>query len=271
MKLQFFCPRWGSEALSWADFARKVRAAGYDGVETSLPLGDQRATDEILGALAGQGLQLIAQHWETTNGDVAEHCREYRARLEWVAAAKPLFINSQTGRDWFTPEQNRRVLGVADDVAARTGVKIVHETHRGKFAYAAAVTATFLRDDPSLRLTADFSHWCNVSESLLEDQADALALAIERTDHLHARVGHAEGPQVSDPRAPEWQSAVNAHLTWWDRVVERHRKAGAATFTVTPEFGPAPYMPALPYTAQPVADQWGINVHMMELLRERWG
>ena len=127
-----------------------------------------------------------------------------------------------------------------------------------------------MRDDPQLRLTADFSHWCNVSESLLEDQAESLALAIERTDHLHARVGHAQGPQVSDPRAPEWQPAVEAHLTWWDKVFTRHQQAGAATFTVTPEFGPAPYMPALPYTAQPVAEQWELNVHMMELLRERW-
>jgi hypothetical protein len=29
-------------------------------------------------------------------------------------------------------------------------------------------------------------------------------------------------------------------------------------------------MPTLPYTRQPLADQWGINVHMMQLLRKRY-
>lgn len=239
-------------------------------METSLPLGDAAATEEILEALSANGLRLVAQHWETVAPDLAEHAREYRARLEWLAAARPLFINSQTGRDWFTAEQNHMIIGIAHEMADRSGVRILHETHRGKFSYAAGVTAGFLRADPLLRLTADFSHWCTVSESLLEDQGEALSLAIGRTDHLHARVGHQEAPQVTDPRAPEWGDALKAHLAWWDRIVDQHRKAGAATFTVTPEFGPTPYMPLLPYTRQPVADQWALNLHMMELLKARW-
>jgi hypothetical protein len=41
--------------------------------------------------------------------------------------------------------------------------------------------------------------------------------------------------------------------------------------TVTPEFGPPPYLPVLPWTQMPVASQWDINVHMMHLLRDRLG
>lgn len=40
--------------------------------------------------------------------------------------------------------------------------------------------------------------------------------------------------------------------------------------TFLTEFGPVDYMPALPYTRQPVADQWAINVYMMEILRKRY-
>jgi hypothetical protein len=29
-------------------------------------------------------------------------------------------------------------------------------------------------------------------------------------------------------------------------------------------------MPTLPYTRMPLADQWGINVYMMQLLRQRY-
>jgi hypothetical protein len=149
-------------------------------------------------------------------------------------------------------------------------VPLFHETHRAKFSYAASVAATYLRQEPDLKITADFSHWCNVSESYLQGQEAAVDLAIARTGHLHARVGHTEGPQVSDPRAPEWAEALSAHDAWWDRIVAARRADKTKRFTVTPEFGPPPYLPALPYTGQPVASQWDINLWMMQRLRERW-
>ena len=72
-------------------------------------------------------------------------------------------------------------------------------------------------------------------------------MAIERADHIHARIGHPEGPQVNDPRAPEWEAAVKAHFGWWDKIVERKKKAGER-LTILTEFGPADYMPTMPYT-----------------------
>jgi sugar phosphate isomerase/epimerase len=179
-------------------------------------------------------------------------------------------INSQTGKDWFTFEENQKLIAAAAAISENMGVRILHETHRGKFSFNARLTAQHLEADPSLRIAADFSHWCVVSESLLEDQPAAVELAISRTDHIHARVGHPEGPQVADPRAPEWKPALDAHLGWWDRVVECHQKKETPVLTITPEFGPAPYMPILPYTGMPVASQWDLNVYMMDLLRERY-
>ena len=79
-----------------------------------------------------------------------------------------------------------------------------------------------------------------------------------------------KAPQVNDPRAPEWSNAVEAHFAWWDKVVEQKRKEGKR-MTILTEFGPADYMPTLPYTRQPVADQWAVNVYMMEVLRKRYG
>ena len=98
---------------------------------------------------------------------------------------------------------------------------------------------------------------------------DTVKLAISRTDHIHTRVGHAEGPQVNDPRAPEWKDAVNAHFDWWDQVVGQKRSAGKL-LTMLTEFGPVDYLPALPYTRQPVADQWEINKYMLDTLRTRY-
>jgi sugar phosphate isomerase/epimerase len=270
VRILFFCPYWGSERLGPADFCARAKDSGYDGIELALPLGDEAGTEAILSAAKGQSLSLVAQHWEMHASDFVSHKAEFVRRLEWLAAAHPLFINSQTGKDWFSFEQNRELLQAAAAVAAARGVRILHETHRGKFAFAASVAARYLREDPALRISADLSHWCVVAESLLHDQAESLDLAIERADHIHARVGFAEGPQVSDPRAPEYAEALSAHLGWWDRIVRRHLERGSDLLTVTPEFGPYPYMPSLPYTGQPVADQWSLNVYMADKLRTRW-
>lgn len=270
MQLLFFCPLWGSSDLPLETFMEKVKQAGYDGVEVPLPLEDAPRQEHILKAIENQGLAFIAQHYETVHPDPEQHLAEYSARLENLARAKPLLINTQTGKDWFSFEDNQKLIAAARAISAEAGVKIIHETHRGRFSFNAHATAEYLEAIPDLRLAADFSHWCAVSESLLEDQPEALALAIRRADHIHARVGFPEGPQVSDPRAPEWQPALQAHLGWWDRILASHQQSGTPVLTITPEFGPAPYMPLLPYTQIPVASQWDINVHMMELLRERY-
>ncbi len=110
-----------------------------------------------------------------------------------------------------------------------------------------------------------------LSESLLSDQPATMALTLERVDHIHARIGHPEGPQVNDPRAPEWEAAVDAHFAWWDTVIRRKRAAGEV-MTILTEFGPPDYMPTLPYTREPkpVADQWAINEYMLKTLRKRY-
>jgi hypothetical protein len=59
-------------------------------------------------------------------------------------------------------------------------------------------------------------------------------------------------------------------LQWWDVIVEQRNLAGTEKLTFTPEFGPFPYMPSLPYVQQPLANQWQTNAHMMNLLRERY-
>jgi hypothetical protein len=135
--------------------------------------------------------------------------------------------------------------------------------------FAAHITRRFLEEIPEIRLTLDISHWCNVHESLLQDQKEAVALALDHSDHIHARVGHAEGPQISAPNAPEWQEALQAHLAWWDQIVSRLRES-EQTVTITPEFGPPAYMPTVPYTGQALADNWKVNLEMMTLLKDRY-
>ena len=131
-------------------------------------------------------------------------------------------------------------------------------------------TAALLRRFPELHLTADFSHFVNVSERLLDDQADNLALCIARARHVHGRVGHEQGPQVNDPRAPEWHTHLALHEAWWDGIVRTRQRAGAATFTFNPEFGPPAYMMTLPHTQQPVTDLWDVCLWMANRFKQRY-
>lgn len=269
MKVKFFCTIWGSEALTPEEFAAKVKSAGYDGIERGLP-ADKAERDRVLKTMQDAGLPLIAQHWETLDSDFDTHKKKYEKRLYYLAETTPLFINSQTGKDYFPFEQNCKLIEIAQKVSSETGVKITHETHRGKFSFAAHILPRFLEYFDDLRLGLDISHWCCVAESLLEDQPEAVALAFSRTDHVHARVGFAEGPQIPDPRAERWADTVQRYLYWWDQLIDKARSEGRESFTITPEFGPFPYMQYHPETDTPLTDQWDVNAYMKDLLNKRY-
>ncbi len=258
---------WGLESLGYAEAARRVKAAGYDGMEIAVWDGKY---DEAVKAVRDNSLELVLMAFCVGN-TFDEMKRSYRQWLDKTTSYKPLFVNSHTGKDFFTFEQNAELIRLAAEVQKQTGVRIVHETHRGRFTYSAPATQHYLANFPDLRLTADFSHWVNVAESYLADQPENVRRAIDRSEHIHCRVGQPEAPQVSDPRAPEWKDALETHAKWWDAIRTAQQKAGARTLTITCEFGPAPgYLPTLPYTQQPVVSQWDVNVFMKDFLKKRW-
>jgi sugar phosphate isomerase/epimerase len=247
-----------------------VKQDGYDGLElwwTDKP----DAQKEMVAALKKYGLE-VGFLCGGSQPDFGAHLTAFKKAIDGASnfkELKPLYINCHSGRDYFSYEQNKTFIDYTTQASAQSGIPIYHETHRGRMLFAAHIARNFMEQNPALRLTLDISHWCNVHETLLQDQSETVALALSRTGHIHARIGHAEGPQVNDPRAPEWEAAVKAHLGWWDTVVAEKKKNGQP-LTILTEFGPPHYLPTVPYTNQPLADQWAINVYMMRMLRERY-
>lgn len=269
-QLTIMATNWGFEG-SMDEFCAKVKKEGYDGVELWWPTDNKKAQDELFAALKKYGLE-VGFLCGGSQEDPQGHLDYYKKMIDAAAKQKvqrPLYINNHSGRDHFSFEQNKKFIDHTNALAKETGISIVHETHRSRMLFAAHVTKQFIEKIPELRLNLDISHWCNVHESLLADQQATVQLALDRADLVHARIGHPEGPQVNDPRAPEWEQVVKQHFEWWDKIVERKKKNGERMTFLT-EFGPADYMPALPYTRQPLADQWAINIHMMNLLRKRY-
>lgn len=257
---------WGFNG-NFEAFAAKVKADGYDGVEVWLP-GDDKSRKEFLDAVQKHNLK-FAFLCGGGDQDPAKHLAQFQEGFRAALALKPLYFNCHSGRDYFDFNTNKKFIDWSYQESKGSGIPIYHETHRGRILYSAPIAKNFIDASQDLKLTLDISHWCAVHESLLSDQPETVALALGRTEHIHARIGHPEGPQVNDPRAPEWEGAVKAHFAWWDKVVERKRGEGKPLTFLT-EFGPADYMPALPYTRQPVANQWEINAYMKDVLRKRY-
>jgi sugar phosphate isomerase/epimerase len=268
-QLKLLATNWGFHGTTDA-YCAKVKQEGYDGIEIWWPL-EKKDQDELFAALKKYNLEvgfLTAGH----ESDFKQHFQSFTRMIDAAAnntVQRPLYINCHSGRDYFSFEQGKAFIEHTTALHQSTGIKICHETHRSRLMYAAPVARHYLENIAELRFTFDVSHWCNVHESLLADQQVTVDMALQRVDHIHARIGHPEGPQVNDPRAPEWSDAVKAHFAWWDKIVEI-KKQKAEVLTVLTEFGPADYMPTLPYTRQPLADQWAINVYMMQLLRQRY-
>jgi sugar phosphate isomerase/epimerase len=265
-QLKFFQTDWG-RTMSWDAFCEQTKLAGYHGIETWFP-HDVDGQTRLKAALEKHELEVGFLNGTNKTLSFEESLTAYTAHFKTLISWNPAYINCHTGNDFFTFEQNKAFIDAAIKIAKETKVPIYHETHRGRFSYNLPDTKKYLQSLPELKLTLDISHWMVVHESLLQNQDNELQEIIERSHHIHARVGHAEGPQVNDPAATEWEKALDRHLDIWEKLIT-HRWETRNTVTITTEFGPPDYMPTLPHTRVPVSDQWKANIFIMNALKNR--
>ena len=110
----------------------------------------------------------------------------------------------------------------------------------------------------------------------------------ERCDHIHARVGNEEAPQVPDIRDDKYQSsAKQVHFAFWEQIwrsrleeakelqmmnqwvnqgkdfftktrrdnkTKNDKENEELTIRMTSEYGPVPYTPTIPFTNEPLTD-----------------
>lgn len=270
MKIKTFCSMWGMTHPTLKANFKAIKDAGFDGVEIAW-LRDLRPGDDfhkVRALLDTFELETIYLT-HSRNPQAKEHTAELIAQMKDARVLRPLLINSQSGRDFFPLKETIHMIKQLNKAAAQFDLPIVHEVHRSKSLYTLPTTLAVLDAIPDLRINADLSHFCVVHESFLQDQLDALNRVLERCYYIHARVGHPEGAQVSDPRAPEWQQAVEYHIGWWQQIVDARTAEGIEQMAICTEFGTPNYMPVLPYTRQPVANLWEINCWMKDTLREK--
>ena len=266
---------WGFSGTLERAIAR-AKTLGFEGLECNLhhPALASGTPHAIRDQLRRDGLELIVEL--VTGGDYVpdlacswqQHLAELDGQLCQAEALQPTRISVITGSDSWDDDVQDRLLNAVLERTSVCSIAVSFETHRSRSLFNPWRIARLVQQHPRLRLTADISHWCAVSERLMTPELAPIAAIADRVDHIHARVGHAQGPSVGHPFASEWAEALEAHRRCWQLFVQRQRTRGQAVTTVTPEFGPDGYLPSLPFTAMPVADLDAINTAMAQWLRQ---
>ncbi|CAF1151907.1 unnamed protein product [Adineta steineri] len=254
-QLKFFRALWGAEAQFSTDinvlFA-EIHRLGYTGVEATLSdihRISKNDPDTFSRALQNNQLEFIglAQTnypsikdgtWHDLSID--EHVANLEIHLKEFMEYKPIHINIQGGQDSWSIEENEQFFEKALEVQAKyLQVTSSHETHRTRVLYNPFTTAHFVKRFPTLRLTADYSHFILVCERLLQHSTDdeRFRLFASRVDHLHARVGTAQHAQINDHL--EAKEECEQMQKWWEMIWDAQKNR--TWITVTPEYGPAPY------------------------------
>jgi len=246
-----------------------MKQAGYDGFDTWVP-DDPNEKKLLFDYLQKYEMHIVTHQHQAGGSNFEEFKSSFLKNLFICAEPNPILINSHTGKDYFSLEQNLQLIDVAQEFSEKTGITVAHETHRGRVGYCPQMINEIFVSRKDFSITADFSHWVCVTESMLQNFSEILDEAINRTKHIHARVGFEEGPQVPDPRGPEWKYALDNFLKWWDRIIQVNAKADCKILPITTEFGPQPYMPSIPFTNKPIANHFEINCFMKDLLNDRY-
>jgi len=254
MKIKVFRSLWGLESETWESLFPRLKKLGYSGIEASLGDIGSRFSN-VVQILKEYELELICGIYTAWNDyedgkcdvykSIDEHLVQFRSELKKAVLLHPIRINVHGGSDSWTEEEMdyfyERVLKIQEEEG--NGVLISHETHRGRALFSPFITYRILNKFPSLRVTADFSHWVVVSERLLHSEKDTsvMKLCASRANHIHARVGYSQKAQVPDPRISQFQEEVNLHQKWWEWIWEFQKEQGFEFVTLTTEFGPPPY------------------------------
>lgn len=275
-KMQFRSVRhlWGVPE-PWEDAYQKIHSNGYYAVECPLFLYTEEQKAKALSLSKLHNLHMVCQihtslPWGPKNKNMDDHIASFRKQVRDAKELGVLFVNSHSGYDGWTDQEKIHFFTQLIHIEKEEGIMVAHETHRRRALYNPWCSKAILEALPDLKITADLSHWFAVVESDLDDEMDIIELVGRHCYHIHARVGHSQGPQVPDPRAPEWLPWVEAHERCWD-VIWRMQHAAKKEFTYyEPEFGPPPYCPTLPWTNVPVTNVWDVCEWVVKRGKERF-
>lgn len=269
MQLQLFKTLWGFDGASIDEAVQQLLAAGMQGIEGAAP-DDRKAQQHWASLFTDSNIAYIAEittagsYVPERHASLQQHLDSLERKLDNSAKLKPQLVTCLGGCDAWPEALSIEFYTHAIELADQYQLPISFETHRSRCLFNPWVTQRIVDQLPQIRLTVDFSHWCVVCERLMDTELDVIHAIADNVQHIHARVGYEQGPQVPDPRAPEYEYALRAHQSWWGIIWQSQIKRQFGFTSMTPEFGPDGYLHLAPFTLTPVADLWELNQWMAE-------
>jgi len=274
VELKIFRTLWGYSG----DYASAFECAGKHGIAgIEGPVPATMAEAEQLADLLDQyQLDYIAEI--ATAGSYVpdrrltpqDHINDLAANLDRLKPLQPLLITCLGGCDAWSLTQSIDFLARATALVDGYDHQISFETHRGRSLFNPWATRQIVDALPEIRLTCDFSHWYVVCEGLQETEQAIIASLLENAEHIHCRVGYAQGPQVPDPRSEVYANELHQHLDWWNAIWQQHHLQGREYTTATPEFGPDGYDYRDPDTGKTLIEPGLLNRWMADRLRNEF-
>lgn len=240
----------------------RVREAGFEAVECWLTDESER---EVKEALDRHGLRLILGHRPFDLAAIeATVARAVRLGADFVFAQPA---------DAFTSlDTVEKLVRDGRAFANAAGLAFFVETHRNNFTENLPQTLALIERIPDIRFTGDLSHFVVVGEfyGWKEERAiDRMLPVLERTSHLHGRIGNGEQVQV-DVGDGSGQTAQFFVELWATAMRFWRRDAGPGdVFPFTSELGPPRYAITLP-DGREFSDRWEQSLVMKRLAEQAW-
>lgn len=277
---------WGIDEPISPHLFHSIKQEGYHGLEV-IRLAWLFDKDLLLRSLNESELAVVCQV-HTSGGYLLEesgeyvYCGSYDVEIHKNDFQKQLrectelissvnaggFVNVHAGVDAWSNEEALDFLHfcLSEIEQVAPNITVTFETHRQRIFGSPFQTRSLLSSlsNSRLRLNADLSHWFCACERVFNAKddrdkwwPDLLSAVSERCAYIHARFGWAQGPQMADPSAAECEHERTLQIEIWKVLMEKQNNKknhviGNKIFA-SPEYGPAPYMAAMPHTQKSVA------------------
>jgi hypothetical protein len=254
-KIIFYRTLWGVD-LNFSNFSEiksqllNFKTQGFEGLEIATGFFDNKFKSDFLKLIKELDFKVVTQihtmGYPITNTKISDHFDDFKKKVEDSLTWSPSVINSHTGRDDWSTEENLdlfRKISEYENTIKNIFSNISHETHRQRCLFNPRNSYEIMKNFPKIKYTADLSHWSVVNSRLCNESTDPnwneiIKILLKNTLLIHARVSSTEQIQVADPFSEDNKENREYYENLWKKI---YQNSEAEIIHIDPEYGPFPY------------------------------